>query len=227
MVLWDIDGTLLTGAGEGKRAFYATLEQMFPDKIFPQIEMAGRTDFGIWNEMIGAAEILDAPPFSEFGKAYAKTMANFLAHKPPSPLAGAIEICQRVHLHPSFHNGLVTGNFFEGTRVKLEGLGIWDLFNLDGSPIGGYGDAVGDKGPLALEALGEWTRRFPHRKVKAVVVGDTPEDVRSAKVAGISCLGVATGNFSQQELLECGAAAAVQNLSDTESVLSLLERIAA
>lgn len=227
LVLWDIDGTLLDGHGEGKRAFYATLERIFPGKTFPDIPMAGRTDFGIWHELAREAGTSDPPSFSAFGELYAKVMEEFLAANPPRLLPGAGELLRAVDAHPGFHNGLVTGNFFEGTRVKLRALRVWDLFTLDGSPVGGYGDHVPDKGPLAREALDNWNSRYPDRKVKAVVVGDTPEDVRCAKVAGIGCLGVATGGYSVQALMDSGARAVVQDLSDTDQVVALLDRIAA
>lgn len=226
LVLWDIDGTLLDGHGEGKRAFYATLDRLFPGCVFPGIDMAGRTDFGIWNELVGAAGITELPAFSVFGELYAKVLEEFLTANPPRLLAGAGELLRAVDAHPGFHNGLVTGNFFQGTRVKLQALGVWDLFTLDGPPVGGYGDHVPDKGPLAREALDNWNSRYFGRKVKAVVVGDTPEDVRCAKVAGIGCLGVATGGHSAQALLDSGAQAVVQNLSDTDQVVALLDRIA-
>lgn len=226
LVLWDIDGTLLESAGEGKRAFYAALDRMFPARHWPDLDMAGRTDFGIWRELLAAASVLDPPPFSAFASVYAPIMEDHFLRRPPTALKGAIELCRRLDDHPRFHNGLVTGNHFEGTRVKLRSLDVWDLFAREGSPVGGYGDHVPDKGPLAREALDEWNRRFPGRLARSVVVGDTPEDVRCAKVAGVACLGVATGRFSEADLLECGAEAVVPNLSNTEDIVSLLDRIA-
>lgn len=226
LVLWDIDGTLLDGHGEGRRAFYATLERMFPGREFPLVGMAGRTDFGIWQELTAAAGIAEPPPFAEFGAVYADVMRGFLAANPPRLLDGAGELLRAVDAHDGFCNGLVTGNFFEGTRVKLQALGVWDLFASEGLPVGGYGDHVPDKGPLAREALDAWKSRHPHRAVRAVVVGDTPEDVRCAKVAGISCLGVATGVHSTEALLEAGAEAVVRNLSDTGAIVAIFERIA-
>lgn len=226
LVLWDIDGTLLEGAGEGKRAFYAALDRLFPGRVWPDLDMAGRTDFGIWHELLAAAAIVDPPPFAEFTAVYAPIMEDHFGRRPPTALSGAIEVCRHLDAQPRFHNGLVTGNYYEGTRVKLQALGLWDLFARDGIPIGGYGDHVPDKGPLTREALDAWEHEFPGRPVRTVVVGDTPEDVRSAKVAGVACLGVATGRFSISELLACGADAAVQNLSNTGDVVSLLDRIA-
>ncbi len=226
LVLWDIDGTLLEGAGEGKRAFYAALERLFPGRAWPDVDMAGRTDFGIWTELVNAAEISDVHSFADFAAVYAPLMEEFFARRPPVPLPGALEICRELEAREGFRNGLVTGNYFEGTRVKLRALGAWDLFDREGGPVGGYGDHVPDKGPLAQDALREWARRFPGRPARAVVVGDTPEDVRCAKVAGIACLGVATGRFSASDLREAGAEAVVQNLSNHREVADLLERIA-
>lgn len=227
LVLWDIDGTLLESAGEGKRAFYAALDRLFPGRDWPDVDMAGRTDYGIWRELLAAASIADPPAFRDFAAVYAPIMEEYFGRRPPTPLAGAMEACRALDAHPRFHNGLVTGNYFEGTRVKLRALGAWDLFARDGDPVGGYGDHVPDKGPLAREALDSWDRRFPGRGARAVVVGDTPEDVRCAKVAGVACLGVATGRYSESQLLVSGAEAVVQNLSNTEDVVSLLDRIAA
>jgi HAD superfamily hydrolase (TIGR01509 family) len=53
----------------------------------------------------------------------------------------------------------------------------------------------------------------------AVMLGDTPWDVRSAADAGVETITVITGGFSESELTEAGAAAVF------ESVSELLERL--
>jgi HAD superfamily hydrolase (TIGR01509 family) len=53
----------------------------------------------------------------------------------------------------------------------------------------------------------------------AVMIGDTPWDVKAALEAGVETITVVTGGFSQQELTEAGAAAVF------ESVAELLERL--
>jgi HAD superfamily hydrolase (TIGR01509 family) len=53
----------------------------------------------------------------------------------------------------------------------------------------------------------------------AVLVGDTPWDVKAAGAAGVATLAVLTGGFSEQQLTEAGAAAVF------ESVRELLERL--
>ena len=51
----------------------------------------------------------------------------------------------------------------------------------------------------ALERVGGERRR-------AVMVGDTPWDVKAAAAAGVQTLAVVTGGFSEQELRDAGAA---------------------
>jgi phosphoglycolate phosphatase-like HAD superfamily hydrolase len=53
-----------------------------------------------------------------------------------------------------------------------------------------------------------------------VLVGDTPLDVAAARHAGARAVGVATGPYDTEQLLESGAHAALDDLSDTERVLS-------
>ncbi|GAA4715190.1 HAD family hydrolase [Nocardioides conyzicola] len=50
---------------------------------------------------------------------------------------------------------------------------------------------------VTLDRLGEVDR--------AVFVGDTPYDVEAARRAGMSCIGLLTGGFSEAELTEAGA----------------------
>ncbi len=54
---------------------------------------------------------------------------------------------------------------------------------------------------------------------EAVMIGDTPWDVKAASAAGVQTLAVVTGGFSEQELSEAGAVAVF------ESVAELCERL--
>ena len=49
---------------------------------------------------------------------------------------------------------------------------------------------------------------------RAVLIGDTPYDVQSAKRIGLRCVGVLTGGFSRQELEEAGATHVVAGLTE-------------
>jgi len=55
------------------------------------------------------------------------------------------------------------------------------------------------------------------------VIGDTPLDIHCAKPHGARCIGVATGPYSFDELLEAGADYVVRDLSDHSRILKLLK----
>ena len=66
-----------------------------------------------------------------------------------------------------------------------------------------------------LQARPRPHRRHPRARSqpeRAVFVGDTPYDVEAASRAGLGCVGVLTGGFSQAELEEAGAALVVEAL---------------
>jgi HAD superfamily hydrolase (TIGR01509 family) len=48
----------------------------------------------------------------------------------------------------------------------------------------------------------------------AVMIGDTPWDVKAAKGAGVETIAVLTGGFAEQELLDAGAAAVFESIGE-------------
>ncbi|MGB9182426.1 MAG: HAD family hydrolase [Solirubrobacteraceae bacterium] len=53
----------------------------------------------------------------------------------------------------------------------------------------------------------------------AVMVGDTPWDIKAARKAGVATLAVVTGGFSEQELRDAGAADVFESVADLEGRL--------
>lgn len=217
LVLLDIDGTLLTCFGEGRAAYYDTLGELFPGREFGLLDMAGRTDFGIWCELTGLAEGAD---WERFREAYARNMDVRLERRPPGILPGVTELLRALGADPRFRTGIVTGNLRAGSDVKIRrgGLGAW----LEGVP-GAYGDRVVDKDSLAQE-IASAHGGAGGVPVRVVVVGDTLADVRCARGGGAGCLGVLTGGGDRMEL--SGADDVVEDLSETDRILGILERIA-
>jgi phosphoglycolate phosphatase-like HAD superfamily hydrolase len=66
-------------------------------------------------------------------------------------------------------------------------------------------------GPIALQrAEKSIGLRFSQDEI--LVIGDTPKDVACAHAFGAKCVAVATGNFSEEELVACGADRTVPDL---------------
>ena len=93
--------------------------------------------------------------------------------------------------------------------LKVAHYGIADYFQ-----FGAYGDDHWNRnklGPIALERAEKSTgMRFSQDEI--LVIGDTPKDVACAHAFGVKCVAVATGNFSEEELVACGADRTVPNL---------------
>lgn len=108
---------------------------------------------------------------------------------------------------------LVTGNLEPIARRKLElrGLGRWFPGGQGG--FGSDGEARADLIRIAHERAGG---RPPE---ESVLIGDTPLDVAAAIAAGVRCIGVAGGRYSEADLLAAGADAAVTDLDDLDAVL--------
>ena len=51
-----------------------------------------------------------------------------------------------------------------------------------------------------------------------VVIGDTPADIECGRSLGVRAIGVATGSYTVEELMRCGAYAAFETLADTDRV---------
>jgi phosphoglycolate phosphatase len=61
------------------------------------------------------------------------------------------------------------------------------------------------------------------RPADVLVVGDTPNDIECARVAGATPVAVATGGYSADQLREAGAEIVFKDLSDTDAFLKLLD----
>lgn len=217
LVLLDLDGTLLTARGEGRESFMEAMESVFPGRPFPELHMAGRTDFGLWQELTG---LEDGPEWRSFVAAYLPVLERRLAARTPLVLPGARELCRALVDDPRFQPGIVTGNLAEGSRIKLRASGL-DPWLAD--VPGAWGDAVVDKSGQALVVASAW-RAKTACGFRTVVVGDTLADLECARGADAACLGVLTGGGSHEGLGGCDVVLA--DLSATENVLDELWRIA-
>jgi phosphoglycolate phosphatase-like HAD superfamily hydrolase len=117
--------------------------------------------------------------------------------------------------------GLLTGNFVEGARIKLEYFDLWKYF-----PWGAFGGDSASRNDLVPIAL---SRARGHgidgvAPADVIVVGDTPNDVECALVAGATPVAVATGSYSVAQLRAAGADIVFDDLSDTAAFLRLLDR---
>ena len=94
--------------------------------------------------------------------------------------------------------GLTTGNVEEAAHIKLARANLNRFFC-----FGGYGSDSADRVELTRKALerGELVSGDTLDRDRCFSCGDTPRDVEAGHGAGIRVVGVATGEYTVEELI--------------------------
>lgn len=221
ILLFDIDGTLLTTGGAGRRAMREAFARYTGHpNVFEGVSFGGMTDLGIARVGLTAAgrEMNTAQAFEAL-ELYLSLLPEALREVGPSTVfPGVPEVLEAVSGHDHVGVGIATGNHEQGAAQKLAhaGLGGWFHF-------GGYGSDHEIRAELvrigAQRGAAHLSRELSGCEV--IVIGDTPRDVVAAHAIGAYCLAVATGGYDAAALHEAGADKVVADLTDPE-VLPLL-----
>ena len=155
----------------------------------------------------------------EIGKPVPVDPSKPARHRFKGVLPGVREVLDALNSRTDVFLGLLTGNYEQGARIKLEYFDLWRYFR-----CGAYGDDTLDRHALVPVAV-ERSRQAgcpPVDPRDVVIIGDTPLDVACARDAGVSCLAVATGGFSVDALRAAGAGTVFESLVDLDAVVSSL-----
>jgi phosphoglycolate phosphatase len=98
--------------------------------------------------------------------------------------------------------GLTTGGVEPAAHIKLARADLNKYFS-----FGGYGSDSSDRAELTRKAIerAENILGEPVDPRRVLVVGDTPLDVEAAHAAGVKAVGVASGQFDEEQLRAAGA----------------------
>ena len=226
IVLFDIDGTLVLTGGAGVRAMNRAAESVLGvPNILDGVEIAGRTDWIIFRSALSRiGRDLDDELFTRLRTAHVANMREEILEPGEGAkevLPGVRDLLLQLERRPDVVLGLVTGNFHEAARIKLEHFDLWRYF-----ACGAFGDDADDRNklvPVAFERLRACgVTEFQPEEV--LVVGDTPHDVSCARAVGAVPVAVATGTFTADQLRATGAPVVFEDLSDTEAFMRLLDR---
>lgn len=221
-LLFDVDGTLADTMGAGKAALTDAMTAVYGETgPVDSFQFHGRTDPEIVRGLLSAVGWADeaiARGFRDLWPRYLERLGHELDRLDgrATPLPGVSELLARIAFDDRFACGLVTGNLEEGARLKLAAVGIEECF-----AFGGYGSDAEARDELPGVALDRGADVHGQRldPARAVVIGDTPADVRCARAGGTRVLAVATGRHSMAELASCEPDAVLPDLADTERAL--------
>jgi phosphoglycolate phosphatase-like HAD superfamily hydrolase len=224
LVLFDVDGTLITSRGAGRRAMRTALERVFGAAGgIDAYDLRGRTDTRIVHDVMGAlgwepARVKER--LDDFFEAYLAGLAAEIGDgRHVVSLPGVAAVVERVAQAPDAVPGLVTGNIEEGARIKLLPTGLWPHFR-----VGAYGSDHMDRRRLPGLAARRAHALVGHAFAPAdvVVIGDTPHDIDCARAFGAVAVAVTTGQYTRDELLAERPDHLFDDLGDVDRVLAAI-----
>jgi len=224
LVLFDIDGTLITSRGAGRRAMRTALQRVFGAAGgIDQYDLRGRTDTRIVHDVMGAlgwepARVKER--LDDFFEAYLGGLTSEIGDgRHVVTLPGVSAVVARLAQSADALLGLVTGNIEEGARIKLLPTGLWPLFR-----VGAYGSDHMDRRRLPSLAArrAQALVGYPFAATDVVVIGDTPHDIDCARACGAVAVAVTTGQYTRDELLAERPDHLFDDLADVEKVLAAI-----
>ena len=223
LILFDIDGTLLTSGGAGEAALCDAMRERFGvDEDLRGIVLAGATDRAIASEMLLRRGIPDSPEnIAGLLDSYLYALESRVGSHEGRLMPGVLELLEALHGREDCVLGLLTGNLERGAQIKLTHYRLWHFFE-----FGAFADDHHDRnllGPVAKSrAAGIHGVEFPGDRT--YVIGDTPRDVRCGKAFGAKTVAVATGNYSLEDLMAEGPDFIFKDLSQTWEIVAVLTR---
>ena len=217
LLLFDIDGTLLTTGGCGERALrFAVRDAFGVEDDLREIEIAGRTDTGIARQLLrkyGRAET-DAEITALLG-GYLRHLPVLLPETQGRLLPGVQALLPLLSQRTDVVLALLTGNLERGAKHKLSHYGVWDYFE-----FGAFADDHHERdklGPFALARARERGHTFDLSRT--FVIGDTPHDISCARAIGARAVVVATGVFRAENLAPHTPDVLLDDLGDLPATL--------
>jgi phosphoglycolate phosphatase len=225
LVLFDIDGTLLSAAGSGRRAINAAFQEFFGWGAPADYWFDGKTDRQIVRELMRLEGHDDAAVDGHMDALLARYLDNLHVELSdpayhPRLCPGVAELLDALDERGDVVVGLLTGNVERGAQAKLAAVGL-DPARF---AIGAFGSDHERRPELphvaqrrAREALG-----LDLVGSAIVVIGDTPDDIACGRGIGARAIGVATGRFSTAELEAHAPSAVFADLGATNLVVAAI-----
>ncbi len=213
-VLFDIDGTLISTGGASDRAW----KRAFKELQGVDVDVPAVTGKGVPDPEVGRVvfqKTIGREPTREEADALMRRRLDHLSEEVESSPGfvvkdGVVELLDQL-IDDGVLLGLTTGNVEEAAHIKLARANLNRFFS-----FGGYGSDSPDRTELTKKALerGELVSGDGLDRDRCFSCGDTPRDVEAGHGAGIRVVGVATGEFTVEELRESGADAVIRSFRE-------------
>lgn len=221
LVLFDIDGTLVTDGGASRTAFGDALKKVYGfNGSLKRYDFSGRTDPQITYMVLrdaGYSDVAIAAQLDEMWSVYIAGLERNAASGSVRSLSGVPQIVETLHHHEEVVLALLTGNIERGARLKLNGPALNGYF-----PFGAFGSDSAVRDELPPFAVRRAEERFGHRFEgrDVVIIGDSIYDVRCGVPHGATTIAVASGKTTAETLRAENPTHLFDHLEDHDAVLA-------
>ena len=214
ILLFDIDGTLVSTGGAGAVAWRRAFEELYGIPA----DIGEFTDAGMTDPEVGARTFEAVLGRKPSPLELAQLVQRRLEHLPEAVaeskgyrvLPGVPERLRQLS-RAGHLLGIITGNGDGAAHIKLAraDLNRWFTF-------GAYATAGIDRAGIVRQAAqrGEAMLGEDVPNTQIYVIGDTPRDIEAAHAAGCTAIAVATGHYDAAALREAGADHVLETLED-------------
>ncbi len=221
LVLWDIDHTLLDAGDVGREAYAAAFLTATGLSLRRPWRFDGRTERAAVTDELREHGL---DPNDAMLAHFAGLLVAEFRHRTVDMVAGGrvlpgvVAAVAALATLPGVHQSVLTGNLYEMAELKLAAFGLTPHLDLR---LGAYGNDAYERTDLARFALARAQRHLGGRYdgSDAVIIGDTPRDVATARAVGARAIAVATGTTTLAELVAAGADVVLPDLTDTAAVV--------
>ena len=224
LVLFDVDGTLVTAGGAGRVALRRALAEVYGTVgDIDRYDFRGKTDPRIVLDLLAAAGWSEADIRARLSSCFAAYVRELDALIGDGGrvrvMPGVADVVSALSAREDTLVGLLTGNIEPGARVKLRPTGLWPFFR-----VGAFGSDDHDRRRLPAIARDRVRALIGHEIpfARVTIIGDTPLDVDCARGCGAVAVAVATGNYPQPELAACRPDFLFGDFSDAGRVVQAL-----
>ena len=206
LLLFDLDGTLVATGGAGVRALNRAIFQVSGiSNAMDGIRPHGKTDPAIVREVFTLRGNSGFSPetIGQILEAYVEFLSEEVRQSPSYRiLPGIVRFLEDFHGRHDLALGLATGNIERGARIKLARGDLNRFF-----AFGGFGSDSESRTALVCRAAEQGARHIGRSVSRddVFVIGDTPRDIDAGREAGFRTVGVATSDYTIEDLEAAGA----------------------
>ena len=227
VLLFDIDGTLVSTGGAGRRAIERAFATLHGGDGALAFSLGGMTDRGIVRSGLRERGLGDDDAaidavlerYLSLLEEEVRAAEVYFAHPGVVAMLDRAEVSARAR---PLAIGLGTGNIARGSQIKLERVDLWRRF-----AFGGFGSDDEDRATILRIGAERGARHLgvPLERCRVVAIGDTPRDIAAAHASGARCVAIATGSYSTAALADAGADDVFETLAHSGAAEAVLGEV--